>query len=62
VDVKTTNELRISVTKHDARGWMPENYCSSRRGGVFSLDIPFYRTRQQIRIAQANFANPEQLR
>src|SRR5271157_1866650 len=35
--VKTTREVRISAIKHDERGWMSENYCSSSRGrSVFS--------------------------
>jgi hypothetical protein len=55
VDVKTTQELRISVTKHDERGWMSENRELSlfpAKGKVFSLDIPSYRTRQNFRYGQ----------
>jgi len=60
VDVKTTRELRISAPKLDPRGWMSGNYLSFQRREkwvvaqfelshyrkVFSLDIPFYRTRR----------------
>ena len=42
VDVKTTRELRISATKHDARGWMSENYpFLQRREKCFLLTSPF---------------------
>src|ERR1039457_6788984 len=46
VDVKTVNQLRISATRHDPKGLdVRELFSPSAEGGVFSLDIPFYRTR-----------------
>ena|ERR1039458_6442361 len=46
--VKTTRELRTSATKHGAKAGCQET-STPAKGEVFSLDIPFCRTRLPLR-------------
>jgi hypothetical protein len=44
-----------------AGGWMQENFSLRAGGGVFSLDIPFYRTFQDRLISKLRLANANDL-
>ena len=38
--------IRLEAPAQRQRGWMPKLFAASARGGAFSLDIFFYRTKR----------------